>query len=209
MPRKSEARTSARKEEIIRACAALYETMSFKAITLKEISEYTSFSRPSIYNYFQTKEEIFLALLQQEYELWISDLEELAASEEDMTTEELAAALAQSLQRRERLLKLMSMNHYDMEENSRMERLVEFKAVYGASIRAVDRVIGRFCPAMSEGDRQAFLYMFFPFIYGIYPYAEVSEKQRQAMETARTGFVYHSIYEITYPFIKKLLEAFA
>ena len=208
MPRKTESRTSARKEEIIRACAALYETMSFKDITLKEISEYTSFSRPSIYNYFQTKEEIFLALLQQEYELWIKDLYELAASEEDMTTDELAAALAESLQRRKRLLKLMSMNHYDMEENSRMERLVEFKAVYGASIHAVDRMIERFCPAMSDADRQSFLYMFFPFIYGIYPYAEVSEKQREAMEQAKIGFAYHSIYEITYPFIKKLLQAY-
>ena len=209
MPRRSEARTSARKEEIIRACAALYETMSFKDITLKEISEYTSFSRPSIYNYFQTKEEIFLALLQQEYELWIRDLDELAASEEDLTTDELAAALAQSLQRRERLLKLMSMNHYDMEENSRMERLVEFKAAYGESLRAVDRVIESFCPAMSAEDRRSFLYMFFPFIYGIYPYAEVSDKQRVAMEQAKIGFAYHSIYEITYPFIKKMLEAFA
>ena len=208
MPRKSEARTSARKEEIVCACAALYETMSFKDITLKEISAYTSFSRPSIYNYFQTKEEIFLALLQKEYELWISDLDELAASEKSMTTDELASALATSLERRKRLLKLMSMNHYDMEDNSRMERLVEFKAVYGASIRAVDRVIERFRPAMPEADRQSFLYMFFPFIYGIYPYAEVSEKQREAMETAETGFFYHTIYEITHPFIKRLLEAF-
>ena len=209
MPRKSETRVNARKEEIIHACAALYETMSFKNITLKEISEYTSLSRPSIYNYFQTKEEIFLALLQQEYELWIADLDELASSHDSMSTKNLAAALAGSLERRERLLKIMSMNHYDMEENSRIERLVEFKAVYGAAIRTVERVIAKFRPTMSEKDRQSFLYMFFPFIYGIYPYTEVSENQRQAMEKAKVGFSYHSIYEIACPFIQKLLEAFA
>ena len=208
MPIRSEARTSARKEEIIRACAALYETMSFKEITLKEISEYTSFSRPSIYNYFQTKEEIFLALLQQEYGLWIADLDGIAAAENSMSADELAAALAGSLEQRKRLLKLMSMNLFDMEENSRMERLVEFKAVYGASLRAVGRILGKFRPAMTESDRQAFLYMFFPFIYGIYPYAEVSERQRKAMEEAGTGFVCHSIRDITRPFIKKLLEAY-
>lgn len=32
--------------------------MSFKDITLKDISRETTFSRTSIYNYFQTKEEI-------------------------------------------------------------------------------------------------------------------------------------------------------
>ena len=50
-----------RKEEIINACEKLYETNTFKDITMKSIGEETTFSRTSIYNYFQTKEEIFLA----------------------------------------------------------------------------------------------------------------------------------------------------
>ena len=51
-----------RKEEIIKACEKLYKTENFKDITIKQIGEKTTFSRTSIYNYFQTKEEIFLAL---------------------------------------------------------------------------------------------------------------------------------------------------
>ena len=125
-----------------------------------------------------------------------------------MSADALASALARSLEKRKQLLKLMTMNHFDMEENSRMERLVEFKTVYGESIRAMDRVLEKHQPVMGEEDRQAFLYMFFPFIYGIYPYAEVSDKQREAMEKAGTDFQYHSIYEIAYPFIRKLLEAY-
>ena len=74
MPRGSAERTHSRKEEIIQACACLYQTMSFREITLKEIGEKTTFTRTSIYNYFHTKEEIFLALLQQEYETWGEDL---------------------------------------------------------------------------------------------------------------------------------------
>ena len=56
-----------RREEIVNACETLYQSMSFKDITLKEIGNVTSFSRPTIYNYFQTKEEIFLALYEKEY----------------------------------------------------------------------------------------------------------------------------------------------
>lgn len=74
MPKGSPELTNARKEEIIAACEKLYETMSFKDITIRDIGNATSFGRTSIYNYFQTKEEIFLALLQREYEIWISDL---------------------------------------------------------------------------------------------------------------------------------------
>ena len=58
MPRGSAERTHSRKEEIIQACACLYQTMSFREITLKEIGEKTTFTRTSIYNYFHTKEEI-------------------------------------------------------------------------------------------------------------------------------------------------------
>ncbi|MDE7243887.1 MAG: TetR/AcrR family transcriptional regulator [Oscillospiraceae bacterium] len=205
MPRGSEELTNARKEEIIRACASLYETMSFKDITIKEIGAVTSFTRTSIYNYFQTKEEIFLALLQQEYEKWIADLDEITAAHESLTDDALAQELARSLEKRLLLLKLMSMNHYDMEENSRMERLVEFKIAYGNSIRAAARMLEKFRPQMSPTDRQQFLYAFLPFVYGVYPYTVVTDKQKEAMEKAGTDFIYMSVYEMVYACTKRLL----
>ncbi|MFR8072323.1 MAG: TetR/AcrR family transcriptional regulator, partial [Anaerovoracaceae bacterium] len=118
MPKGSEKLTKARREEIISACEKLYETMNFKDITIKEIGSITSFTRTSIYNYFSTKEEIFLALLQREYELWIEQLQRLRRDRKTMEPLEFAEALAHSLESRKTLLKLMSMNHYDMEENS-------------------------------------------------------------------------------------------
>ena len=48
MPKGSPELTVSRKEEIVNACEKLYQIMSFKVITLKEISVETSFSRPSI-----------------------------------------------------------------------------------------------------------------------------------------------------------------
>lgn len=59
MAKNSEELAQARKEEIIRVCAQLYETMNFKDVTLKEIGARTSFTRTLIYYYFHTKEEIF------------------------------------------------------------------------------------------------------------------------------------------------------
>lgn len=203
MPRGSAELTSARREEIISACKELYKTMSFKDITIKEIANYTSFTRPSIYNYFETKEEIFLAILQKEYELWVKEIENVIVENETMTEEQLAEALASSLENRALLLKLMSMNHYDMEANSRMENLVEFKKAYGASLTAVEKLIKKF---RKDIDSAAFIYNFFPFIYGIYPYAVVTEKQQEAMKQAGIDYRYHTIYELAYGCALKLLE---
>lgn len=205
MPKGSEELTNARKEEIINACASLYENMSFKEITLKEIGKATSFTRTSIYNYFQTKEEIFLALLQREYELWIDQLKQIQAGHEKMTRLEFADALAKSLEERGNLLKIMSMNHYDMEENSRIERLVEFKTAYGQSLAEVRNCLDKFFLDMTISDKQDFIFSFFPFMFGIYPYTLVTEKQREAMTLAKVNYVYMSIYEITFAEAKKLL----
>ena len=206
MPKGSQELTNARMDEIINACEKLYQTMSFKEITIKEIGNMTSFTRTSIYNYFQTKEEIFLALLKREYQLWIASLREEMEQREKMTKDEFADMLARSLEKRAQLLKIMSMNHYDMEAGSRPGHLTEFKMVYGESLQTVMSALDRYFPEMPVLEKQNFIYTFFPFMFGIYPYTFVTEKQRAAMEEANVNYVFMSIYEITYNCAKRLLN---
>lgn len=196
--------TDIRKEEIIKACEKLYKKENFKDITIKQIGEETSFSRTSIYNYFHTKEEIFLALFQREYEMWIDDLNKMYDENEKLSKKEFASALAHTIEKRPTLLKLLSMNMYDMEENSRMEVLIEFKKAYGDSIKTVKKCLDKFF-TMKEEEKEEFLFSFFPFMYGIYPYAFVTDKQRKSMEKADVPFEYMTIYELAYRGILKLL----
>ena len=202
MPKGSPELKASRREEIVNACEKLYQTMSFREITLKEISVETSFSRPSIYNYFQTKEEIFLALMQREYEDWAAALFALTETQETMTADAFASALAHSLEQHKQLLKLLAMNHYDMQANSRPERLTEFKVAYGASLDAVRACLKKFFP---ETDCERFIFVFFPFLFGVYPYSVATEKQLCAMREAKIEFRMHSIYEIVYSCVMQLL----
>ena len=206
MPKGSPELTNARKEEIINACEELYKSKSFKEISLKDIGNATSFTRTSIYNYFQTKEEIFLALLQREYELWIVDLNKIIEENATLSKDEFADRLARSLENREQLLKIMSMNHYDMESSSRSEQLAEFKVAYGESLHTVMICLEKYFPSMSVSEKQDFIYSFFPFMFGIYPYTVVNDKQKSAMEKANVNYVFMTIYEITYNCAKRLLK---
>ena len=202
MPKGSPELTASRKEEIINACEKLYQTMSFKEITIRDIGAVTSFTRTSIYNYFQTKEEIFLSLMQREYELWAAEVNTLAEEHNTMSANDFAAAMAHSLEKHEQLLKLLAMNHYDMEENSRPERLTEFKVAYGASLDAVRACVKKFFP---KTDCENFIFVFFPFLFGVYPYSVATQKQLDAMREAGMEFKMHSIYEIVYSCVRKLL----
>ena len=205
MSRGSPALTAARREEIIEACARLYETMSFREITIKEIGAATSFTRTSIYNYFETKEEIFLALFKREYDRWNEQLTAILDQNERLTKVELSDKIAQSLADRPQLLKLLAMNNYDMEANSREELLVSFKQSYGRSLHLMSMLLTKFCPEMSVADIQNFIYIFFPFMFGIYPYTSVTEKQKQAMKEAGIDYVYQTVYELTHGCLVRLL----
>ena len=193
-----------RREEIINACEELYKTFGFNDISIKLISEKTTFSRPSIYNYFNTKEEIFLALTTREYDRWIVDLNDILNSKK-MSKENFANKLAHSLEKRINLLRLISVNMYDMEENSRIECVTEFKASYGKSIEIVRVCLTKFFDDMNNKEVEQFIYTFFPFMIGIYPYAVVTDKKKEAMKNANVKFKYYTLYEIANMGIKKML----
>ena len=208
MPKGSEELINARKEEIVNACAGLYETMGFKEITIRDIGAKTTFTRTSIYNYFQTTEEIILELLSQEHEARIEDLEEILRKNAALCAWDVEELLARTLEKRGCMLKLMSMNLYDMEGNSRLENLVAFKKVYAGAIRALTCCLEKFFPAMTVNDIQDFLYALFPFLFGVYPYTSHTDKQRAAMELAHVNYVHYSVYEIVKSFVAKMLAEF-
>ena len=193
-----------RREEIINACEKLYQTMSFREITLKEIGNEVPSSRPTIYNFFQTKEEIFLALFEREYRTWTKELEKI--EKKDFDAAGLAEAIAKSLEKRALMLRLLSVNLYDMEENSRIERLVEFKKAYCASVEAFDMLLQKALPNQNEKERRETLVAAFEFIHGVYPYAHATKKQIEAMKEAGCRYDKKSIYELSLVGLKKILR---
>ena len=74
MPKVTDEHKEQRKREIVDACEKIYTEKGFYGVTIKEISTATSFTRPAIYTYFETKDEILLALLIREYEKWCGAL---------------------------------------------------------------------------------------------------------------------------------------
>lgn len=182
MPKGSEALTQARREEIIDACAKLYETMGFKDVTIKEIGKVTSFTRTSIYNYFQTKEEIFLALIGREFSRWGEALAAAQAACPVPDRAQVAEILADTLSERVLLLKILSMNMFEIEEKSSLEQLIGFKKAFCGTVDQLERMLAQMTPPLDADGRKAFLYSFLPFMYGIYPYTATTEKQYKAME---------------------------
>lgn len=205
MPKGSPELTAVRKDEIMNACEKLYQKKNFKEITLQDISRETSFTRTSIYNYFETKEEIFLELFEREYNMWTWDIEKLTEKTGEISREELAQEIAVSLQKRKLLLKLLSVNLYDLEGNSRMERLVKFKTAYGRSREVLWNLIRKCYPEIKEYEIKDFMKVFLPYLHGIYPYAYATNKQIEAMDRVGIEHEKTTIKDLVYLGLMKML----
>ncbi len=199
--------TDKRRAEILKACRELYEKMNFKEISIKEISRYTSFSRPSIYNYFATKESIFLEIFREEYFVWCDDMDTILKDNKALSVKEFADKLAQTLANRPMLLKLLSMNIYDLEENCSLEELTNFKKIYKRALETMSLLLSTYFPQMSKEDIEYFIYTFFPFMFGLYPYTNATRKQKEAMDKAGLNYPKLKIYDFAYQAILTLLNS--
>ena len=197
----SEELEAKRRKEIVDACERLHGMVGFSGTTLKDIARETSMSRPSVYNYFRTKEEIFLALFAREYDRWNADLAKILAAPAPLAPEALADRLARSLEKRGLLLKLLSMNLYDMEAGSRQENLTAFKRSYGESLRLMRAILERHAPDVPDAEHEAFVWAFFPFLFGIHPYTDATPKQLAAMKAAGIAFRPPSVRSLVRGFV--------
>ena len=105
-------------------------------------------------------------------------------------------AFAETLAGRRCMLKLLSMNLYDMEAGSRLESLVSFKRVYRDSLHAVGACLKAHFPRAGDEAVERFLYAFFPFLFGVYPYTEMTEKQKTAMKQAGVAYKEYTMSEL-------------
>lgn len=193
-----------RREEIIDACEKLYKEVGFKNVNIKLIGENISCSRTSIYNYFETKEEIFLALVEREYLIWNKDLLKIYNNDNKTTVDKFIEMIVSSLSKRKILLKLISMNMYEMEENSSYESVKSYKIAYTELVNLFKRCLIKLLNYNEEeATKKAFT--FFPFMIGIYPYSMVTDKQKKALSELDFKYNYYNVEELIKMGLKNIL----
>ena len=75
-------------------------------------------------------------------------------------------------------------------------------------MEALAESLRKFFPKMSEDDIKEFLYIFYPFMFGVYPYAVADDRQKEAMDEAGIAYAPYELEEIIRLFVIKLLGPF-
>ena len=197
-----------RKKEILNACKKIYLESGYDFITIDKISKFTSISRPALYNYYSTKEEIILELLLNCY---LETGELLKPKFENLSTiskEEFSELLARTLSEQDLFLSLNSIYLLSLEKNCTQEALNRFRSQRQPFFETLHYGIKKFFPKITVKQENEFVIFLIALINGSYPITHLTDKQLKAMKISVPDYEPPKFYDICKSGIYKLIRDF-
>lgn len=121
---RSEEQKQDRIQEILNASSIIYDTAGYEGLNFTAISEYTKFTRPNLYKYFKTKEEIILLILNQDLKSWIAKLSKSFVINKLYSIQEIGEIWTETLMEYERLIELHAILYTTIEKMSLWKHLL-------------------------------------------------------------------------------------
>ncbi|MDB4951048.1 MAG: Transcriptional regulator, TetR family [Gemmatimonadetes bacterium] len=194
------ARSSEEKRErrgaILDAALAAYEAdPSFAAFTMDALARAAGLGKGTLYLYFRTKEEVFLALVDARFGAWFDEID--AGLDEDgggaWTGGRAAAVLMRSTRWHTTLARLLSILGTVVEHNVPFETALAFKRGVMARAHATGERLERRLPFLRPGQGARLLVWLHAMVIGLWQLHEPSATIRRimqdpALEGARVDF---------------------
>ncbi|MEU4441683.1 TetR family transcriptional regulator [Actinosynnema sp. NPDC050801] len=160
------------------ACAMLRER-PVADISLRELSHRVGLAKSNVLRYFDSREAIFLEVLDEEWGAWLDEVQERLAEVSDPV--EVATAVATSLLRRRLLCELVSGMAGVLERNIRVDFARVFKRrAHARTARLADLVRAR-VPVLDEAAARHFAGAVLVMTAGLWPHANPTDAVAQVM----------------------------
>lgn len=136
-----------RREAILKAAGYLVDHSDFPALTMDNLAKHCHLAKGTLYNYFRTREEVLLSLLQQDFNIWFSGMSEYLKVTDLPFSSDFVDVWLQSLKSQPRLLRGLSYLHLMLEPNISDEFAFEWKTYLLTEAKAIHyQLLDRFQP---------------------------------------------------------------
>ncbi|MGH8378656.1 MAG: TetR family transcriptional regulator [Gammaproteobacteria bacterium] len=108
----------ARRADILKVAMACFDELSYDVLTMERIAADADVAKGTLYLYFHSKEEVFLALYEQELERWFDELDAgLEKNSHNASFDSVVQLMSDSLADRPAFLRLIAILHTVLERN--------------------------------------------------------------------------------------------
>ncbi len=180
----SYAEKRAKRQEIIDAAARLFGKGVYSAITMSSIAREAGVAKGTVYLYFRTKEELFLALLVDRLHGWFGEYAPILRTlPSPMHPRDLAAVLAKAATTRPDLIRLIALLHGVLEKNISVEQARDFKRQLLAFSMGLGQALERVFPMFQPGDGLHFCLYYYSIVVGLYQMSSPAPDVAKALDT--------------------------
>lgn len=172
-----------RRIQILAAAAKLLEQQGFEKVSLNGIARQANVAKSNIYRYFESREDIFLQLLKEDWAQWLEDLERslgsLAGSDD---VDAVTGMIADKIAAAPRMCQLMSVLASVLEQNISEELLYKFKL---ESVHMGMRLVGALhtaLPGIKQENLLPAVQSVIALIAGLWPLGNPKEHVSKVME---------------------------
>jgi AcrR family transcriptional regulator len=174
-----------RRQAILDATLQLFQETSYEAVNMVDVANKAGVAKGTIYLYFKTKEELFLALLAQEFEDWFDEADagfkQIQTNQEICTVDELITLIGCSLEDRSTLIRLTAILHSILEQNIDFATALHFKQMLLARILRTGTLLET-CLSFLEPGQGTFVMLYvYVLLIGVQQLAEPAPIVRQVI----------------------------
>lgn len=170
-----------RREAILSAARSLFSKLAYEEISLNAIAREAGISKPNVYRYFSTREEIFLAIFESERDDFVESFSSRLRRVRTKTSVAISRVWVETALKHKTLLDLLPQVSTSMEKNSSVEELVLFKQRgYGRFDELVNTLATAF-PRLEPVQWATVLQCAFSMMAGLWPFSNPGDNVLEAM----------------------------
>ena len=183
----------ARRAAILSEAGSLLREHSYGRITMAQVAAACGLAKGTLYLYFRSKEELFLALLERELVDWLQTLRASLDSLPEVTAHDVGQAFAHSLDTRRTLTDLLVILHTILEQNVDAQVALAFKLVLRDALEQTGAALEAKWSALPVGSGPRTLLRLYALLIGVHQVAHPSPAvadilAREDMDSLRLDF---------------------
>lgn len=182
-----------REREILEAARKLLGEKPYDSIKFSDLAPLVSFSRASIYKYFQSKGDVYLSLLSEDIVVFSEKVDKELRPNRKIKIplpEQFCSLWSVLLLREKELLLLLSMAGNILEKNCSPEILLKSKKSMGYAMENfIIPAFSRFLPSLETPKVYEILNNFIILANGLYSLSGLSQEQKAILKEENLGYM--------------------
>jgi len=171
-----------RRQTILDSAWKIFQQSSYEAVTMDAVARETNLAKGTLFLYFHTKEELFLAVTAQQLSEWFASVDEkLAQLSGDTAPERVIALMADSLRERAGFARLLAILSTMLERNVTYESALEFKRQLLGLMLQTGAELERCLPFLETGEGAHLLMQCQAIVVGLWHLSDPAPMSKQVL----------------------------